>query len=463
MMLVTNLPTVLICDDDSLIHMAMKQALKGKFQCKSAFNGEEALVILRSTKIDVILLDIQMRTDTEGLDYLPKLKEADPDVAIIMNSGLSDFATVRAAMKLGAFDYVPKDFSPDDLEHTILQALERKAIQTKSNQTQFEVSLNQKRHQMVGKSKSIESLRPLIEKFRKSQSNVLIHGETGSGKEVIARLLRKQLPGGDLEPFIPVDSSTIQDSTAESILFGHEKGAFTGADKLVKGVFEEANGGVVYFDEIANMPIGIQTKLLRVLQEKEISRLGSSKVIPLEFRVIAASNQNLEEMCKKGLFKDDLYQRLAVLPISVPPLRERKEDVPLLVKHFCRIHAPARPNIQFAEQALQALSQYPWPGNIRELSNTIAFVLTMADQDEIDLSDLPPKFRGAPQYEKKLTSLEGSFYDQIARVERDLLSDAYRGLEGNISRMALTLGMDRSHLYSKLKEHGIHPPAHKAK
>ncbi len=454
-----RLPQLLICDDDSLFHLAVKHALKGQFDCKSSYNGDEAITILRNEAVDVVLLDVQMRTPDEGLRYLPKIKAAEPDAAIVMSSGATAFDIVREAMRLGASDYVPKDFDPNDLMHTLANVLETRSLKRRREQQNFEALSTQRKHLLLGESPAIQHLRKTIERIKLSPANVLIQGETGTGKEVVARLLRKTLSDGALEPFVAVDSSTIQSSTAESHLFGHEKGAFTGAERSTKGIFEEANGGIVYFDEVANMPPDIQAKLLRVLQEKEITRLGSCKTLQLDFRVICATNKNLDELAQKGLFKDDLLQRINVIPIELPPLRERKEDIPLLLQHFVQKN---RAEIEFTEEAIALLQAYSWPGNVRELGNVVAYTLAMCASPEIDISDLPPKIREASKNSNKTQPTSGqtqgeSFYDRVASFERQILAEGYEQNEGNISRLALALGMDRSHLYTKLKEHGLHP------
>lgn len=449
-----TLPQLLICDDDSLFHLAVKQAVKGKFQCRTAYNVDEALVVVKNNPIDLVLLDVEMRTPDEGLRGIPKLLETDPDLAIVMSSGRKDFETVREAMRSGASDYVPKDFLPEDLIHVLTRAGERRALLQRHEQQNFEVAQQQRQHVMIGESKSIVALRKTIDRMRQSPANIVIFGETGTGKEVVARQLRATMPDGTLAPFVAVDSSTIQSSTAESLLFGHEKGAFTGADRSTKGIFEEAHGGIVYFDEIANMSLDIQAKLLRVIQEKEFVRLGSSRTIQSDFRVVCATNRNLEEMCKQGLFKDDLWQRLNVLPIELVPLRDRAEDIPLLVGHFLK-KQPRQ--LRFADEVIDILKAYAWPGNIRELVNLVAYVATMTDGDVVELSDLPPKFRDIRISGSAAPASGAGFYEQVSGFERELLTTEYAKAEKNITQLALRLGMDRSHLYSKLKEYGIHP------
>lgn len=459
-----KLPLVLVCDDDSSFHLAVKYTLKGKYECRSAYHTDEALAIIRKYPVDVLLLDIQMRTPDEGLSSIPRFREADPDLAIVMSSAITDFATVREAMLLGATDYIPKDFDIDDLKYTLEKVQERRSLLKRQAQQNFEAVSFQKRHVLVGTSPKIQSLRKIIEKVSQSNANVVITGETGTGKEVVARLLRKTRPDGTLAPFVAVDSSTIQNSTAESALFGHEKGAFTGAERVTKGIFEEAHGGTVYFDEIANMSLENQARLLRVIQEKEVVRLGSSKAISLEFRVICATNKDLDEWVKEGKFKEDLLQRINVLPIHIPSLRERKEDIAILAQHFAEKQSLNR-RLAFSSEALQMLQAYTWPGNVRELSNLVAYLATMAEVDEIGVADLPPKFRNAiksEEHQKTASSELECFYSRIFKVEKEILTQEYSKSEGNISRLALSLGMDRSHLYSKLKEHGIHTSTRRA-
>jgi two-component system, NtrC family, nitrogen regulation response regulator NtrX len=459
---------VLICDDDPIFHMALKHTLKlkGGYQCRSAYNSDEGEAILKNRPVDIILLDVQMRTGDEGLRSIERFRAVDPDAAIIMSSGRTDFETVRQALVIGANDYVAKDSDPGALLHVLERVLEKRRIVQRRAQQDYEVSSLQRQHILVGESRAMQTLRRTIERVRQSPANVLIFGETGAGKEVVARQLRMPLEDGSLAPFVAIDSSTIQSNTAESLLFGHEKGAFTGAERQVKGVFEEADGGVVYFDEIANMPLDIQAKLLRVLQEREFSRMGSTRIIESSFRVICATNKDLELMSEKGLFKDDLYQRLNVLPIIIPPLRDRTEDIPQLVAHFLR-KQPGGAGLSFTPGAFETLQGYAWPGNIRELGNLIAYVAAMTDGNEVDTADLPPKVRDAASRKASSTAPrpEGpesaetlsSFYEHVAGFERKLLTGEYERHTGNISRMAMKLGMDRSHLYTKLREHGIHP------
>lgn len=453
-----RIPQVLICDDDEHFRLASKLVLQERFKPTLVSSGEEALIWLKKQSFDLVLMDLEFHGEKKGFHYLTQVKELDPDTAVVIVSGYQDFESVREAMRLGAVDYVLKDFQPEELVHTLCLALERKKLLLSKKQKDFEVLGEQKKHVLIGESPSVVELRRVFEKVRRSSANVVITGETGTGKEVVARHLRKTLPDGSIEAFVATDSATIQSSTAESLLFGHVKGAFTGAEKMAKGIFEEADGGIVYFDEIANMPLEIQGKLLRVIQEKEITRLGSSKVIPLEFRVICATNRDLEEMVTQGQFKEDLLNRLNVIPIQVPPLRKRKEDIPLLIEHFQKLHSDT--SLIFTQAANEALLAYHWPGNIRELSNLVAYLSTMLEQETVDLSDLPTKIRGDLKSPAKVMEIENqefdSFYERIQAYENKVLCEEYQRNHGNISQLAKKLKMDRSHLYTKLKNYGIH-------
>jgi len=446
-----NQKHILVCDDDPLFRKTLALLLRDYGSVTAVQNTNEALELFRSKTFDLVLLDIQMRTPEEGLDALPKIRALDPDLSIIMLSGLRDFDVVRRAMKDGANDYLVKDFEPEEFKITLERALGRRQLEQTSQKRNSEVARNLKRYKLVGESQNIIQLRKHIEKFRNSNANVLIQGETGTGKEIAAHLLRKVDERGNLEPFVAIDSATLHAQTAESMLFGHEKGAFTGAENARKGLFEEADGGAIFFDEVANMPLQIQAKLLRVLQEKEIMRMGSNRSIPLTFRVIAATNRSLETMASRGEFLPDLIQRLNILPLTLSPLRERKEDLPLLVQFFLEEKTGGR--IKMTEAAQDAISDYSWPGNVRELSALIDYSLAITDDSQIDVADLHPKILDTAQ--AKPSSGLG-FYEEVSKFEAELLRRAYEKLDGNVSQIALQLGIDRSHLHTKLKLHGIH-------
>lgn len=452
----TRKRTVLIVDDDKGIHLATKYVLREHFECLSAYDSDEAKAIVSNQPVDVVLLDLHMRRANEGLQCLPQLKEIDAELDVIMVSASTDIDLAGRAMKSGASAYLVKEHSADQLIITIESVLSRRELSRQNQHYVRDRGRALKKNQIIGESQAIAKLLRDIEKVSRSHANVVITAETGCGKELVARHVGAM--GG--KPFVAVDSATITSSMAESILFGHERGSFTGAAGRSKGLFEEADGGTIYFDEIGNMPLDIQSKLLRVIEEKEITRLGSTKVVPLEFRVICASNQDLETLVAQGKFKADLYQRLNVISLRIPPLRERTDDIPALVSHFLqKFESPTAPNA-VSDAAMDLLMKYSWPGNVRELSNLIANLCTMInDRDTIEVEDLPAKIRetegvAVPCIEPTAEGFD--FYRYMHTVEGRVLRELYKTCKGNILQMSKTLKMSRSHLYAKLNTHGIH-------
>lgn len=457
-------PSVLVCDDDPLFKIQLKRSLEDRYEVFTAEHCDEAIDLLRSRYFNLFVLDINIRTPLEGLEFLPGILKSFPDLPVIVSSSSKDFNTVRNAIQLGAQDFLNKDQGLEELGFAIERVLSKNRLIRRFGQMEAELKI-QNKNLLIGESPPMLQLKSMIHKAKRGKANVLITGETGTGKEVVAKQFRETLQDGSLCPFVSIDSATIQSSMAESILFGHEKGAFTGADKMRRGLFEEANGGIIYFDELANMPIEIQAKLLRVVQEKEVTRLGSGRPIPLDFRIVAATNQDLEELSAKGGFKFDLYQRISVIPIQLPPLRERKEDIPLLIAYFSdKIQTEGHlPQLMFSSEATQALCQYSWPGNIRELENVLNYLATFSDSPRVELADLPQKILPKKGLQTSVLQVgvgsdgSRSFYEQVKNFEKSLLEKIYLQEKGKISAIAKTLQMDRSHLYSKLREYGIHP------
>jgi DNA-binding NtrC family response regulator len=447
---------ILICDDDLTFQLACKQVLirEGAHHTQWAKNSGEASLLLRKVPFDLLLLDIEMRSKDEGLEFLPWLRENYPLLPVVICSGRSDFESVKAALKEGAWDYLKKDSDPGHLIHVVSSALKTASDRSHRELAHAEIRRSESRDQILGDSPVTRQLREKLEKFKRSEAPVLIVGETGTGKELAARSLRPLREDGTPAPFVAVDSATITESTAESILFGHEKGAFTGADRPRAGLFEYADGGVIFFDELANMPMPIQQKLLRVLQEKEVRRMGSERPLPLRFRVVAATNQDLEELCRQGRFQADLIQRLNVLPLVLPPLRERIEDLPILTEAFLKRSRGAR-RIQISDAALELLKAYSWPGNIRELQNVIEYAVTMTEATSLEPGDLPERIRASSHSKAQGATSPTSLYDQVIAFEKKILEEALRAPYSSVTALAERLGMDRSHLYTKLRQHGL--------
>ena len=401
------------------------------------------------------MLDIEIGSPEEGFRLIPMIRELDPLLPIVMCSGRTDFAAVREALRLGATDYLPKD-SRRTISACARAGARAQASREAPRAEDFEV-LNSPRSTRCRRERADDQLRHVIESVRASSANVVITGETGTGKEAVARQLRGKLPDGSLAPFQAVDSSTITSSMAESLLFGHEKGAFTGAERTTKGIFEEADGGIVYFDEIGNMPLEIQVQTAARAAGKGSHARGllardPARVPRRSARRISISKQ----LAAVGRFKADLLQRLNVIPIALPPLRERTEDIPALVAHFLKRDGASR-EFRFADEALETLKSHAWPGNVRELANLVCYVTTMSER--------PGNLRGRPAAARKERAGErGKPAEDEARASTtaspssrsSILTEEYARNDGNVSRLALTLGMDRSHLYTKLREHGIH-------
>ncbi len=451
---------ILICDDDLTFQLACRETLSrsASHGCRWAKNSVEARLLLEKESFDLLLLDIEMRTSDEGLEFLPIVRQKFPELPVLMCSGRSGFDDVRRAMTSGAWDYVRKDCEPEHLLHSVelllLRARERRQARLAHEEIRRQDVRIGGTGEILGKSPAVAELRQKLAKYARSSAPVLIHGETGTGKELVARSLRPTRDDGSPAPFVAVDSSTISESTAESVLFGHEKGAFTGADKVRPGLFEQADGGVIFFDELANMPISIQQKLLRVLQEKEVTRMGSTRLLKLDFRLVAATNRDLDKMSAAGEFLPDLLQRIQVLPLRLAPLRERREDIPLLAENF--LERLGRPGARWTDEALQLLQSYDWPGNVRELHNVVHYAVTMADQKLLDIGDLPERIRAHAPIGVSEPGGEGTgFYKEMLEHEARILTRALAAPHSSMSELARRLGMDRSHLYTKLKQHGL--------
>jgi DNA-binding NtrC family response regulator len=459
-------PVVLICDDDPTFHLTVQYCCESKYQCLSAANTDEASEILKNHEVDILLLDIKIRTLDEGLRYIPVLKASNPDLAILVISGSTDFSTVRDAMKLGAWDYISKTFEEVELLHTLEQAIERKKLLQLTARQSLEAETLHSQYQWIGVSKFSKDLEKLVERVKRSNSDVLITGETGTGKELVAKLLRSRAADHTLTPFSVVDCALIHSENVETLLFGEERQSPTGSRQITKGVFEATQGGIVYLDEISSMPPGTQVKLLRVLQEKELLRKGSIKPIKIEFRVISSTSQDIEQLIKERKFSNELYQRLNAMPIHIPALRERTEDIPALLEYFVKKLPASLNHLKITPETLQILSAYSWPGNVRELSNFVAYMSTLMEPgSEVDVSDLPPKFRSPINSVFKQTPVdsnqEGStppagFYATVAQAEKEYLTKEYARANGNISKMAMNIGMDRTYLYTKLREHKLY-------
>ena len=444
------MPTLLIVDDEANIRSSLAGALgRDGYQVDTAANVTEGRTRLREA-YDFVLLDVWF-PDGSGLDLLAEIRGAAPDTVVIMMSG---HATVDAAVKatrLGAFDFLEKPLSLDRLLILLRNAASARALSSENRRLPRLWSLP-----IVGRSSAVQNLLREIELAGPSGARVLIQGENGTGKELVARALHAASPRRDM-PFVAVNCAAIPEELIESELFGHERGAFTGATQARRGEFEEANRGTLFLDEVGDLSARAQTKLLRVLQEGELTRVGANRPIKVDVRVLAATNHDLAAQIPAGRFREDLYFRLAVIPISVPPLRERAEDIPALVEHFAAqiVRDTGGKTRTFAPAALDLLRRYPFPGNVRELRNLVERLLIMSPGSSIGseqvLAVLPPGLVGTA------SSGAARLSDSVRDFERKEIEAALLAAGGSMTKAAARLGLERSHLYKKMKKLGFKP------
>jgi DNA-binding NtrC family response regulator len=455
---------VLIVDDDGGVRAFLTTVIKGEgFKPLEARDGEKALEVVKSESPDLMLLDIRL-PDISGMEVLRLAKEIDPKLSVIVLTGYSDTPGAVSAMKAGAFDYLSKPFEVKDIVRAIRQALEER-----KHQLEIKEPVVQRRDPLeeeMGPSDAVKKTLSEVTKVAGSDFSVIILGETGSGKELIARAIHGA-SSRSRAPFVAVDCGAIPETLLESELFGHEKGAFTGAESQKPGKFELAQGGTLFLDEISNMPPGSQAKLLRVLQEKKVYRVGGTKAIEIDVRLLVASNQDLHELSESGSFRKDLFYRLNEFTITVCPLRERKEDIPYLAKRFLDLaNLELRKEVRgFSETALDALLSFPWPGNVRQLRSMIRRATLLADEviteKQLDLKGVPasevepisgPRGGGIPW---RGLSLQEIVQRGVMALEREVLTEVLKHTGGNKSKAARLLKIDYKTIHTKVKKLGI--------
>jgi DNA-binding NtrC family response regulator len=437
---------ILIVDDELVVRDSLAKWFTSEGYTARPVNGaREALEIITQAEFDIALLDIKM-PGMDGMELQARLKEADPDLTVVIMTGYASVDTAVQALKRGAYDYITKPVDPDELSHLVSNALEHKRARREVARLRENLQETQPGTELIGKSPAMKKVLELIEMVAPTEATVLITGESGTGKEVVARAIHAAGPRRYM-PMVTIHCGALTETLLESELFGHEKGAFTGAQYRKKGKFEVADGGTVFLDEISDISLKTQTDLLRVLQEKEIVRVGGNQQIKVDFRAIAATNKNLETLVKAGAFRPDLYYRLHVFCIDLPPLRDRREDIPLLVNHFLNKFclATSRPVPQIAPESMDLLTRHDWPGNVRELENAVERALVVGRGAEIKPGDFAFPFQGdEPKGGKTLDDVER------AHIERIL-----RETQHNLSRAARILDIDRTTLYNKLRRYGL--------
>ena len=443
-------PTVLVADDESGVRESVGRVLRHEgFRVIAAEDGDAALAALREGGVDLLLADLRM-PGLDGLELLRAAKLLTPEVEIVVLSGHGTVEEAVAAMKEGAYDFLTKPFERAQLVHTVRQALEHRTLLLKNRSLQRRLDELVGAGEIIGESAAIRQVLALVNQVAPTAATVLIQGESGTGKELVARALHDGSPRSGL-PFIRVNCAALPETLLESELFGYERGAFTGAATRKQGRFELADGGTLLLDEAGDLSAATQAKLLRVLQEGEFERLGGTKTLKVDVRLVAATNQDLALLVTQRRFREDLYYRLNVIAIEIPPLRNRAEDIPLLAGHFLRVHAAKnhREIDGFTEAALGRLRAYPWPGNVRELEHAVERAVILTRGKLLDLADLPP---AVSQVEPATRVVPIPLGMPLSEVEQRLIEETLRLTKGNKELAAKFLGIASRTIYRKLKE-----------
>lgn len=454
------MPTILVVDDEPSIRRTLREILEYEnFDVEEAGDGEEALDKMRGARYDVVMLDVKM-PKRDGLEVLATAQEEMPEIPIIMISGHGTIETAVEATKLGAFDFIEK---PPDLNRmllTIRNAMDRGELEVANRRMRRAIEeFKGELTPILGESPAISRIKQTIERVAPSEARVLITGEPGTGKELVAKWIHQLSPRKEA-PIVEVNCAAIPSELIESELFGHEKGAFTGATKQRIGKFEQADGGTLFLDEIGDMSLSAQAKVLRALQESTIQRVGGDKNISVDVRVVCATNKDLLERIEEDEFREDLYHRISVILLHVPPLKERKEDIPIIARSFCDRLAKRNgmPDKHFSGEALERLKQHTWRGNVRELQNVVERLIVLTEEDEITAEDVDRYARPGTSTADPMVNLlqqHEDFSEFRDMAEKIFIERKLDEFEWNVSRTAESIGIQRSHLYNKMNKYGI--------
>ncbi|HEU4370487.1 MAG TPA: sigma-54 dependent transcriptional regulator [Methylomirabilota bacterium] len=454
--------TVLVVDDEEGVRASIRAILEGTCEVLEAETGADALALLRAREVDLVMLDQRMPGES-GLDVLPRVKAADPSTVVVLATAVHDVRTAVEALKRGAYDYITKPFDVDDILMVVERALEKRALERqvlclRSALAPAGVDTVDGFEGLVGRHAEMVRIYQRITQIAATPTTVLITGESGTGKELVARAIH-QCSDRSAQPFVAINVAAIPDTLVESELFGHERGAFTGAHARRLGKFELAHAGTIFLDEIGSLRLDLQTKLLRVLQAREIDRLGGSRPVAVDVRVVAATNVNLRQAVRDRTFREDLYYRLNVVPVHVPPLRERREDVPRLVEHFVRKFAREchRDVRGVSAAAVEALTRYDWPGNVRELENVIQRAVVLVGGPVIHLEDVPLDV-AMPETVSLLARDTLPLREACDQFERQYVIRTLERTQWNVSRTARQLGVHRNTVLAKLAAWGVQRP-----
>jgi two-component system response regulator HydG len=448
-------PKLMVIDDLDSARAMMRRTLARSYDVFDFASVAEALPAVERAEFDCIVTDLRM-PGIDGLEGLRRFKVKVPEIPVILVTAFATVETAVEAMKAGAFDYVKKPFEPEELEIVVARAVEHARVKRENVKLRTALSGAFSVQNVVGRSQPMKDLVAMLERIAPSDVPILIEGESGTGKDLLARAAHA-LSSRAAGPYVALNMSAIPENLAEAELFGHEKGAFTGAEQAREGFFAEAEGGTLFLDELGLLPPALQPKLLRVLQDGEYIPVGSRKPRKANVRVVAATNEDLARNVKEGKFREDLWFRLRVVPLRLPPLRERREDIPLLVDHLVAKHALrlSRPPLKPDAEAMRALLDHPWPGNIRELEHALERGLLLARGDHITLADLPPELAAAAAESAGAGGSEGRYRRARDAWERRYLEDLLREAGGSVGKAAELAGLHRSTLYEKLARYGL--------
>ena len=444
------MPNILVIDDEESMRVGCVQTLTGEgYRAQAAGNGIQALEMAQRESFDLVILDLRM-PGLSGMEVLDKLKEYDPGVVAVVITGYATIESAVEAMKRGAFDFLPKPFTPEALLTIVKRGVGRKRLTLENVCLRLALDERMGPDAVVGRSPAMMKVAELVQKVAPTDSTVLICGETGVGKELVASAIHRRSGRCD-KPFVVVDCGALVETLFESELFGHVRGSFTGAIETTYGKFELANGGTIFLDEIANVGGNIQAKLLRAIQEREVTKVGSSQKVKVDVRIIAATNKDLAREVQDGNFREDLFYRLNVVPIKLPPLRERKDDIPILARYFLGNFSQKRKRsvTGISEEAMRSLEAYEWPGNVRELENAIERAVVMAEGDIIETEDLLDYGLAQP------AASEPAANGRLAQVERNEIISALNQFSGQKGRAAQFLGINRKTLREKIRKYHI--------
>ncbi len=447
--------SILVVDDEAPQREVLAGYLRKKgFSATQAATVDEALRAIRESSFDLVLTDFQMPART-GVDLLVDVRKIHPDIPVVLMTAYGTVQSAVEAMKAGAYDYLTKPIDLDALELIIARIRERQQLLSEIAHLREQIREKYSFDNIIAASRAMEDVLATAARVAPSKAPVLVRGESGTGKELIARAIHAASPRAS-SPFVALNTAALNENLLESELFGHEKGAFTGADRQRKGRFEQANGGTLFLDEIGDIPLATQVRLLRVLQEGAFERVGGSELIQVDVRIVAATHKDLEHAMREGSFREDLFYRLNVVTVQIPPLRERREDIPSLLEHYLRTYADdhGRPDLRFSGEAHDLLLRYAYPGNVRELENIVQRAVILSRGDIITTGDLPRSLLpSAP--EASASSSGGTLPELVERLEKQLVMDALQASGGNQSRAAEALGISERNLRYRLQKWGV--------